>query len=440
MQFHELLPDDFLDQLQTEAGVKRNNCVYSPLVTMWLMMLQRLHCGASLESAVLELLRGLPPSFWPNPCKRIRRWQEDGTAPSSNTGAYNLARQALSPSIVQKSYDRMFAQMVSRMDQTASQDAPRAFLLDGSSIRMPHTPELCKLYPPGSNQHGEGHWPVLRILVAHDIYTGLAMRPEWGPMYGPEAVSEQELLTRAIDRLPKDATGVSDANFGIFWVAYTFQQHERSAILRLTADRARCLAGGELQDGIDRELVWKPSIGDRRRHPDLPADASVAGRLIVRRVQPTNGDAFLLPIFTTLRLPEAEILAIYGQRWNIESDLRTLKSDLRLEELTCSTADMVAKEIDMGMAAYNLVRYLIHLAAQQSGIPPRCFSFSKVRKIIEIFGPALANAANEEEAKRIFEQIMRLIQQSKLPHRKRKRPSYPRAVWKRRDSFPKRKK
>jgi hypothetical protein len=35
----------------------------------------------------------------------------------------------------------------------------------------------------------------------------------------------------------------------------------------------------------------------------------------------------------------------------------------------------VAKEIDMGIVAYNLVRALIGLASQQSGIPPRGVSF-----------------------------------------------------------------
>src|SRR5262249_23300530 len=139
----------------------------------------------------------------------------------------------------------------------------------------------------------------------------LAVRPEWGAMYGPDAVSEQELLERAIDRLPSGATVVGDANFGVFSVAYAAQQRDRPVVLRLTADRARRLAGAELQDGIDRAIVWKPSGNDRRSHPDLPADASVTGRLIVRRVQPDNGAAaLLLAIFTTLPSFEQEILAL----------------------------------------------------------------------------------------------------------------------------------
>jgi putative transposase len=408
---------------------------------MWLLVLQRLRGRGSLQAAVLELLRGLPATFWPRPCKRLRQWREHGQAPSSHTGAYNQARQALPLSIVEQSCDRIFQQLVTRMDQTGSEQAPRAFLLDGSSMRLPHNPELCELYPPGSNQYGEGHWPVLRVLVAHDLHTGLAMRPQWGPMYGLQAVSEQELLERAIHRLPSGSRVVGDANFGVFSVAYTAVQRGHPVVLRLTADRARRLAGGDLPDGIDRAVVWQPSANDRRSHPDLPANACLSGRLIVRRVQPGNGAApFLLALFTTLPLTPKKLLGIYGQRWAIETDLRTLKSELCLDELTCTTPDMVAKEIDMGIAAYNLVRAMMGLASQQSGLPPRGYSFSKVRSVVQTFAPALADAPSQTAAKRIFDLMMQCVQQAKLPRRKRKRPSYPRAVWKRRDAFPKRKK
>jgi hypothetical protein len=407
---------------------------------MWLLVLQRLQGGGSLQSAVLELLRGLPASFWPRPCKRVRQWREHGTVPSSHTGAYNQARQALPLSIVEKSCDRIFQQLVTRMDQARPEEAPRAFVLDGSTLRAPHSPELCELYPPGSNQHGEAHWPLLRVLVAHEVYTGLAMRPAWGAMHGAAAVSEQGLLERLIDRLPSGSTVMGDANFGVFSVAYAAAQRAHPVLLRLTADRARRLAGGDLQDGIDRALVWKPSPADRKAHPDLPADACLSGRLIVRLVQPDNGaKAFLLALFTTLPWSQPELLRLYGQRWAIETDLRTLKSELCLEQLTCSTPDMVAKEIDMAIAAYNLVRAMIAIASEQSGIAPRGYSFTKVRAIVRTFGPTLADARSQTEANRIFGVMMRCVQQSKLPRRKRKRPSYPRAAWKRRSGLPHRK-
>lgn len=114
---------------------------------MWLLVVQRLQGEMSLEAAVVELLRGLPASFWPRPCKRIRQWREHGPAPSSHTGAYNQARQALPLSIVQQSCERIFEQLITQADQPPTET--RAFLLDGSSIRTAHSPALCKLYPPG---------------------------------------------------------------------------------------------------------------------------------------------------------------------------------------------------------------------------------------------------------------------------------------------------
>lgn len=418
--------------------MRRHNGIYSPLVTLWLLVLQRLQGGAPLEVAVLELLRGLPASFWPRPCKRMRQWQELGKAPSSNTGAYNQARQALPLSLVQKSCDRIFQGLVAQSDDPDSHGKGRAFLLDGSSIRAAHTPALCKSYPPGSNQYREGHWPLLRVLVAHDIHSGLAMRPEWGPMHGPDRVSEQELLERALDRLPSGATVLGDSNFGVFSVAYAGTQRQHPVLLRLTDVRAQHLAGEPLRNRMNRRITWTPSRDDRRRHPELPKDACVTGRLVVRRVQPDNGKPFLLPLFTTLELKEKQLLALYGQRWNIETDLRTLKSSLRLDQLTCSTPDMVAKEIDAGIAAYNLVRAVTCLASEQSGIPPRGYSFTRVRRIVQTFTPLVVAASDPQQSRRTFDQMMHYVQQAKLPRRRRRRPSYPREVWNRGDRFPKR--
>lgn len=425
------MPWDFLQRVQDDARVRRHNSLYSALVVLWLLVLQRLYGGVPLQAAVLELLRGLPASFWPHPCKRLLDWQQHGKIPSSHTGAYNQARQALPLFVVQQVCDRISSELMAEMDRRSPASAPRAFILDGSSVRLPHTPALCRTYPPGSNQHGESHFPLLRVLVAHDLYTGLAMRPEFGPMHGPDAVSEQELLASAIGRLPGGSVVIGDANFGVFSGAYAGVQSGHPVLLRLTTPRAQRLAGGDLRDGIDRKVEWRPSRADRRSHPQLPVDACVRGRLIVRQVQPDNGaKPFLLYLFTTLTTSSDEALKLYGKRWSIETDLRTLKTTLRLEQLTSCTPDMVAKEIAMGIAAYNLVRAVICLASEQSGIAPRGYSFTTVRRIVEVFTPKLAAAPNAQAAKQVFEQMMHCVRQAKLPKRSRKRASYPRHVWK----------
>ena len=79
-------------------------------------------------------------------------------------------------------------------------------------------------------------------------------------------------------------------------------------------------------------------------------------------------------MFTTLTAAEAsreDLLQLYGKRWNIELDLRTLKTTLQLEQLTCISPDMAAKEIHAAMITYNLVRAAMCAAAKKSGIAPR---------------------------------------------------------------------
>jgi hypothetical protein len=324
------------------------------------------------------------------------------------------------------------------MDPTGPEPGERAFVLDGSSMRMAHTPAMTKRFPPGSNQHGEGHWPVIRVLVAHDLQTGLAMRPEWGPMNGPDAVSEQRLLDDAIDRLPGGSTIVGDANFGVFSVAWTATQAGHPILLRMTLVRARRLVGQQLGE-MDRTIEWKPSREDRRSHPDLPPDACVRGRLIVRLVRRDKGAApLLLALFTTLAADQQQVLQLYDRRWSIETDLRTLKRQLGLDQLTSATPEMAAKEIDMCMAAYNLVRAVICLAAQQSGLPPRSYGFTAVRRIIETFIPGVTAATDLPSGQREFDRMMYYVQNAKLPQRHRKRPAYPRAVWGKGSTFPSR--
>ena len=432
--FLKLLPVEVFSAALKRARVRENNRVYSSAVVVWLMISQRLQAQGTLESAVLELLAGLPGSFWPQPCKRLEQTSEQGgPRVSSETGAYNKARQELSLPVVEQCCDHAFQQLIEQAG--LAPDRRPAFFFDGTTVRLPHSEELVKDYPPGTNQHGVSHWPLLRMLVAHDLYTGLAVRPQWGPLNGSRAVSEQGLLEQAIDRLPDQAIVAGDANFGVFSVAYAAAQRGHPVLLRLTAARARHLAKGPLQDGTDRRIQWKPSHDDRKSHPELPANACVSGRLIVRRVQPGNGaEPFLLALFTTLEDTPEQALELYGKRWTIETDLRSLKGTLRLEELTCTSMAMVAKEIDVAMLAYNLVRAVMLLTALQAGLEPRVFSFTKVRNVLQAFLPKIATATDEQKAAKLHEDMLYYLSQCKLPQRKRS--PYPRGVWPKPKTYP----
>ena len=118
----------------------------------------------------------------------------------------------------------------------------------------------------------------------------------------------------------------------------------------------------------------------------------------MRRVQPSPGaEPFLLAMWTTLPDEAEKIAETYGYRWNVEVDLRSLKSTLPLDELTGTTPEMVAKEIDLAMLSNNLVRAVMYQAAQKAGVKPRAFSFTYVPNVLHAFLRAIAAAYSDEQ-------------------------------------------
>jgi hypothetical protein len=120
---------------------------------------------------------------------------------------------------------------------------PPVYLLDGSTLTTPHTPALVAAFPPAHNQCGPNHWPLVRVVVAHELHTGLAVRPAWGAYAGPDATSEQALAATLLARLPVPGTVVADRNFGVFSVAWAIAASGHQALVRLTTRRgggSRC--------------------------------------------------------------------------------------------------------------------------------------------------------------------------------------------------------
>jgi hypothetical protein len=428
--FGKALPPQFFDELRQRLGLPARG-IYSLAVVVWLMMWQRLDGRGTLAEAVQQVAQGALGDMLP-PEKRVREQRV-----SSNTGALSRARKRLPVQVVEETCDQIFAHLMKPVEAVSLLE--NLFLIDGSSMRLAHTASLVEAYPLGSNQHGEGHWPVIRVLVAHHLGSGLAARPCWGPMHGTEAVSEQGLVEQMMDHLPAGATLMADRNFAVFSVAWTAQQHQYGVLFRITEERARRIAGQVLPPaGRECPIEWRPSRDDRRAHPELPADAVVRGRLIVAHIKGENGERLKLYLFTTLQEEREVLVELYRSRWHIELDIRSLKQTLGMHSLSAKTPEMVEKELLLGMAGYNLVRAVQMAAARQANLEPRRLSFSRVQAVVMTALPDLATITDLAEWETKYQQVLGWAAQGKLPNRTRRR-SYPREVWGRGGSFPKRK-
>lgn len=421
--FGRLCPQAFFDQLCRELGLRQRKRVFTLPVTVWLMITQRLNSG-TLAATVSELVNG---NGWDilEPCKRVREQKI-----SANTGAFSQARMQLPVAAARRVAQHTFDQL-HRALPAEQGISDRLFVLDGSSIELAHTAEIGKVYGRAKNQHGESHWPVMRVAVVHHVATGLALPPTHGPMYGPGAVGEQELAESLIENLPPGSLLVADRNFGVFSVVWRSALLGHDVVMRLTRARAQRLLPNLPVDS-DQEVIWRATRFDRMSHPDLPAEAQVKGRLIVVRSE-IGGEPLYL--FTTLEHESAQNIAVlYRQRWHIETDLRSLKEQVKLHSISAKTPHMAAVELLLAVTAYNLIRAVMGEAARQIGIEPRRLSFSRSQAAFWAFTRAVSQPVSQEKFTHHWNLLLRILGQCKLPNRIR--PSQPRAIWGKSSQFP----
>jgi hypothetical protein len=426
--FQRCISSGAVEYWQKQARMKIRQCVYSSAVVMWLMILQRLQPRGTLASGVEALLAGDADGLLSG-CGRKRQKRT-----SRRTGGYSQARQRLPKRLCWQ----VMRELVLRLrEMLMPEGGSPCYLVDGTSIELEASPCLRKAYPPAENQHGRAHWPVLRVVVLHELETGLAEEPRWGPMYGSEAVSEQELARKAMEDLPSGSTLVWDRNFGVFSLSWETQQRGHYTLARLTKERAYKLAGGPISEEGEWPVRWIPSRFDGRRQGGMPEGAAVEGRLIAVRIGRGKAKEWLY-LFTTVALPREEVVALYGKRYQIETDLRSLKRTVRLHHIAARKESMMEKELLTAVAAYNLVRAVIALAARRHNLMPRQLSFTFVLNVVNARWHRLQSAPDAEAYQREVFSILDAAAEGIHPKRKKFR-SYPRAAWHRRHTFPARK-
>jgi hypothetical protein len=422
--YEQIITIACVKQLQQHSGGKVRRGIYCARVVVWLMILQRLR-AATLAATVQLLIEGAARPLLEH-CRRVEQWNV-----SSRTGGYCRARGRLSKLLCSEVSEQILQQLRQRLETKGGE--PPAYVMDGSSLELEHSPELLRAYPVAENQHGKSHWPVLRIVVAHHLQTGLAEPPHWGPMYGKAAVSEQELAEKIMSQLPKGATIIADRNFGVFWMAYTAQQHGLGVVLRLTKERAHKLVGPISQAG-EQAVVWKSSRHDGGKSRRFAPECEVRGRVIATRIGRGQSEQWLY-LFATGEFPWRQIPDIYARRSEIETDLRCLKRTVNLHHIQAKSLDMLEKELWIAMSAYNLVRAVMAMVARQRGIEPRQLSFTGVMNVVLYALPNLMSEPNQELRDAHMQRIMARANQCRLPVRRKLR-SYPRSVWRHFQAFP----
>lgn len=387
----------------------RSNAVYRSSVVLWMLVYQRLKPDKSLEATVKVLLE-----TWPDLLPNNKRVTNKTL--SHNTGGYARARKRLSTKTT-----RWFAEQIT---QSLVKATPpffknrRVYLVDGTTITLAPEPVLRREFPPASNQHGTSPFPVALLAMAHELSSGAALVPEVGAMYGENAVSETALVDRLFTQMPEDAIVLADAGFGIFAVACSARRAHRDFVMRLTQSRFKALrrqatrVSRQAQGVTTYELTWRPSLKERRSHPDLPADAVLPVHLHEIRLH----DSLTLYLVTSLSDSAEELADLYHRRGDVEIDIRNFKVVLSAETIRARSVEMFHKELHLSLVSYNLVTQFRRQAADQAQLPPRRLSFKRVWTTFRTFLLS-AMYTDPDRWRTKYQQALRYAMQDKLPNR-----------------------
>jgi hypothetical protein len=279
----------------------------------------------------------------------------------------------------------------------------RVLLMDSTSFSMQDTPELQDYFgQPGRQKKGCG-FPVAHCLLLFNARTGLGVDAITAPL----RTHEMSLASGTHQRMAEGDLVVGDDSFGSYAHLALLAQRgmhglfpaHHVRIVEFTPNRPcidpRKVAKAKDATGLPRSR-WIKSLGEtdqivewfkpanRPRWVTASQWKRLAERLLVREVRRTiqrpGFRPVTLTIVTTLldpkKYPADELFTLRLRRWDVETDIRHLKTTMGMDVLHCKTVEGVQKELWIFLLIYNLVRAVMVSAAKRQKVAVSRISFA----------------------------------------------------------------
>lgn len=207
-------------------------------------------------------------------------------------------------------------------------------ILDGTQVRLAHTPELIKEFGQLKSQYGYNHYPCVQLLVLKDGFSYQPLHAQLGRC----DVSERTIAREVFASLAANDVVLLDRGLGGQEV-YRMLYEKKVFFIHRVACKGRGVAI-YLQDFINS--------GEASRTGELGRiDDKLKLQLrMVRTILP-NGE---LIVYVTNLLDQAsykdfDIHTLYAQRWSVETTFGYMKATLNIEGIKAKTANSVRQDI-----------------------------------------------------------------------------------------------
>jgi hypothetical protein len=339
-----------------EVGAHRER-IYPPLTTQGLFIGQALSQDGACQDAVSRRLS--------------ERTALGEDACSLNTGPYCKARQRLPLGLIRR--------LALTVGETLERASPVNWkwhgrsvkLMDGTTISMPDTASNQSVYPQsGAQQAGLG-FPLAMLVAVISLSTGAVLEWALGPCRGKHT-GEQVLFRELMPHLESGDIILADRYHCNYFTTALLLKRGVDLVTRQHQRRITDFQRGQRLGRRDHLVDWvrpqRPSWMDVETYEPMPE------KLAMRETE--VGERILVTTLTDAKtVTTQDIDALYGRRWQVEVDLRSIKAEMGMDILRAQTAPMIDKEIAVYVLAYNLICALMVRAAVGTGIGARALSF-----------------------------------------------------------------
>ena len=363
LEFFNLLTDGQLLATTDALSPAHRERLYPPTVTLSMFMQQSLDADGSCQKAVNDWATqraacGLKPC-------------------STRTGGYCRARTRLPLPMISGLTRETGRQLHARAQPQWCWRGRRVKLVDGTGISMPDTAPNQATYPQSGTQAAGLGFPLAQLVVVVCQATGAALDAAIGACRG-KGNSELGLFRTLTGAFEPGDVMLGDALYCNYFLIATMVRAGVDVLFKQHGARLTDFARGERLGDQDHIVTWRRPA--RPPWMTLEHYRTFAQELRVREAR-TKHQILVTTMTEHRQVKKSDLAQLYARRWDVELDLRNMKTTMGMAVLRGQTPQMNEKHVWAHLLAYNLIRLLMARAASDAGVAPRSLSFKHTSQL-----------------------------------------------------------
>jgi hypothetical protein len=280
----------------------------------------------------------------------------------------------------------------------------RLLVADGTFLVLPEA------FWPRFGSHGGGRGQGPALVQAIVLYE-LASRCPIAFRLGSAKSDDRALLLRLLGQVHADDLLLVDNGFySIEVLARILRRGAHVLIPTRSNAKPKLLQKLGTGDGLYRIRAsdyWND-------HPDVPSQMTV--RMVVCHRDGFRPRTLVTSLLDPVRFPAPDLVALYHQRWHIETFFRDLKHTLHVTHWHARTLKPLYTELIFAMALASLTRLLMAQAAAQAHVSPASLSFGKsLPRVVRAL--ALAGSPSSPGWEQLHRELLESLALCKLDQR-----------------------